>query len=367
MVEARYTILSDLIAQGIKKGRWKGRLPGMIKLAKELDADPATLSRAFKLLADRGLVTIQGTKGTFITQPGQRARHKVIGIVGITSNKIVQSKEMDVMESEAGKLGYRLVVLAHNNIPFIDDAKLLLKFPVDGFIFMYSCLTFELAAFLREKGMPFVSCNNPVGIPGVNWTDFDSEGSFEMALRHLACLGGRRIAYIEYDNPYYDYTKRMLETYKRTLASLGLDFDKDLFISGNPANRDVHVAEALEAYGRDCARKLVAKGKTPDAAVFATTEMCRSFMKELKASGAIAEDLPSFSYCSKYTDETELSTILYDYGERASLAVRLLADLIENPMAEAKRIPITRNLVPRGRCILDETTTKKQAGELCRL
>lgn len=53
------------------------------------------------------------------------------------------------MEERAAECGYRIVGVAHNNKPFIDNMRLLLQFPVDGYVFMYSSLTFEIAAFLR--------------------------------------------------------------------------------------------------------------------------------------------------------------------------------------------------------------------------
>ena len=350
MIETRYIDLSDKIEKGIKDGLWKERLPGVIKLSKELNADPATLSKAFRVLAGKGLVTIQGKKGTYITQPGRGVKHKVIGVVGIKTDTPGYSEEFSAMEKAAEASGYRAVGIAHKNDLFVKDLDLLLKFPVDGYIFMYSRLTFEIAAFLRENGVPFVYCNRPVGIPGVNWVDFDSEGSFEKAVRYFIGLGHKKIAYFEFHNPNYKFSERILNTYKKVLSETGLPFDKSLFISKDVAPYyKIHGEDYLRIYGVDCANDIMKQKEKPTAALTTDSDMAYGFIEELKKYNLnVPADISVISYNSHYAQGKDnfLTTLFNDYKKRSAGAVKMIVDLIASPCGEAKQKLIEGRIIP---------------------
>ena len=339
MIEARYIELSDQIEKGIKSGLWKIRLPGVIKLSKELKADPATISKAFKLLSDRGLVTIQGTKGTYITQPGQKTRHKIIGVVGIRTDMPSRHGELFPMEEAAAACGYRIVGVAHSNTLFIDNMELLLQFPVDGYIFMYSSLTFNIAAFLREKGIPFVSCNKPVGIPGVNWVDFNSEATLAKAVRYLIGLGHRRIAYAEFHNPNYSYTERMLSTYRQTLTEAGLHFNESFFLSKDVESYyNKYGEEYCFALGRDCALELIEIDDKPTAIIMTFPQMGDGLVEELgKHSLSVPNDFSVLVYGDQHLKNEFFTSVNYDYTARSAAAVKMLIDLLDSPWQEARQ------------------------------
>ncbi|MFI6645920.1 winged helix-turn-helix domain-containing protein [Streptomyces sp. NPDC050504] len=57
------------LEERIRSGRLHGRLPAQPDLADEYGVCVDTLRRAVRLLADEGLVTLSGPKGTFVRKP----------------------------------------------------------------------------------------------------------------------------------------------------------------------------------------------------------------------------------------------------------------------------------------------------------
>lgn len=352
MIETRYIDLSEEIEKGIKEGQWKERLPGVMKLSRELNAGPATISKAFKLLAEKGLVTIDGKKGTYITQPGRGVKYKVIGVIGIKTDQPDYTEKFATMEKTARENKYDIIGIAYENDLFIKNPVLLLKFPVDGYIFMNSKLTFEIAAFLRGNGVPFVSRNNPVGIPGVNWVDFDGEGSLEKALRYLIALGHEKIAYLGFYNPSYNYSKRMLNTYKKVLSDGGFPFDESLFISGDPVRYyNIYGKEYLKAYGADCVKTVMKQKERPTAVLIVDYNMAYDFTEELKKYNLkVPEDISVIAYTSKSSKDDFFTTLFNDYEKRSSIAVKMLLDLLETPHMEAREELIEGKIIVKKSC-----------------
>lgn len=352
MLETKYIDLSVSIEKGIKEGLWKERLPSVRQMSKDLNADPATVSKAFKLLSEKGLVTIQGNKGTFVTQPGKGVKHKVIGIVGMSIDLPECSVEFSIMEKTAEAKKYKVVGIAYRNDLFVNDLDLLLKFPIDGYIFMYSRLTFEIAAFLRQNGIPFVSCNRPVGIPGVNWVDFDSEGSLEKALRYLIEQGHKRIGYIEFHRSHYRYSDRMLETYKKVLSERGFPFDKSLFLSEkHNATGDNYFKE----YGIRCADSIMKLKEKPSAVLINNLSMAYGFNEELKKFKLnVPKDISVIAYNSQYIKDDFFTTLFNDYTQRSETAVKMLMDLIDNPGMDAEQKLL------EGKIIIRKSTSEKK-------
>lgn len=345
MIEAKYIDLSEKIAEKIRNGEWKERMPGVIKLSKELNVNPATVAKAFKVLADKGLLTIDGTKGTFITQPGRRVKYKLIGVVGL-SERDAHSDEWQIMERAAQKVGYRIIGISHNNELFAKDIGLLLQFPVDGYIFLYSSMTAEIAEFLRKNGISFVACSNTVGIPGVNYVDFDPENIFEKSLRYMLELGHRRIAYIEFNSRKYKYSERILEVYKKVLAEFNVPFDSALFISMDKTSYvDKCGFEAAYYYGHDCA-DIIRKEK-PGAAILSMNHMGKGLIDGLKKHKIkCPEDISIIVYGPKNGAEEFFTHIQLDYQKRAGLAIDMIINMLENVPLKNSQVLISSDLVP---------------------
>jgi len=359
MIEAKYKDFAVEIEKAILCGRWQGRLPGMIKLSKELKANPATISKAFKLLAAKGILMIDGTKGTYITRPDARTRHNVIGAVGIGPDLNTRSDEWSAMEAEAERGGYRLIGIAHNSKIFVDDMDLLLQFPVDGYIFMYSSLTLEIAAFLRQKGVRFVACSKTVGIPDADYVDFDSERIFETGMRHLLDLEHRRIAYVEFHNENYRYSERILNQYKRLLAETDIPFNNDYFISASSDYYySLHGEEYLNAFGKECAKLIAGCKERPTAALITSPATASAFVEELrKHSVRCPEDISVVVYEGRSKSEDFFTNIKLDYITRARRGTARLIDLLDNQRPQSTQELLVSEL------IVNKSTKPPQRGQ----
>lgn len=346
MIEAKYIELSEKIAEKIRNGEWQGRMPGVIKLSKELNVNPATVAKAFKVLADKGLLLIEGTKGTFIVPQKQRQKFKLIGIVGLDEND-VYSEEWQAMGKAALKAGYRIIGISHNNELFADDLTLLLQMPVDAYIFLYSSINQEIAEFLNKNKIPFVACSNVAGIPDINFVDFNSEELFETALRYHIGQGHKHIAYVEFHSENYNYSKRISGVYKRILKESSLPFSPELFISHEScpyANK--YGVSAFYQYGFDSAGIIMRMDLKPSAVIFTSTDMGKGFLEGLKkGSLKCPEDISVIVYGPKKGTEEFFTHIRLDYRKRAGAAVEMLLDMLENKPLKNDRVFIKSQLI----------------------
>lgn len=351
MLETRYIELSEKIADDIRHGLWTERLPGVIKLGKALKADPATVLKALKVLEDKNIVTINGKKGTFITQPGEKPKHHVIGLVGIPTEDVLQrySSEFAAIEKVAGKADFRVIGISHNNQLFVNDMELLLQFPVDGYVFMYSSLTTEIASFLKRKGMKFVACNDTVGIPGVSWIDFDSAFVFRTGFEYLIELGHKKIAYLEFFNPNYNYSGRIRSVYKEMSAANDMSFNESFFISKSVAPYYKLHGEAYQyAFGYECAKSLCGKSGAPTAVMATTRKMGQGFCDGAAKHGFnVPDDISVLTYADCTEKEDFLSCVTMDYERRVEIATEMLIDLIENDSAEIRHELLVPELIAR--------------------
>ncbi len=66
--EHPYVQLAGMLHEGIASGRIGPRLPSITALAEQSGLSPATVKRAFRLLADEGIVHAVRGRGTFVTR-----------------------------------------------------------------------------------------------------------------------------------------------------------------------------------------------------------------------------------------------------------------------------------------------------------
>ncbi|OGV49410.1 MAG: hypothetical protein A2017_07935, partial [Lentisphaerae bacterium GWF2_44_16] len=287
-----------------------------------------------------------------------------IGVIGIRPDISYYSEEWAAMEEKAKEKGYRIIGIAHNNELFIKDMKLLLQFPVDGYIFMYSSMTAEIAAFLRKNGISFVACSKTVGLSGINYVDFDPESIFEKGMRHLIELGHRRIAYVEFNNPNYSYSERILNLYKKIISEAGLPLDESLFISRSQYYYyNIYKEDYCREYGKICAEELIAHGKKPSAALISSVNMADGFIDGLKKYNLkCPDDVSIVAYNERLRAETFFTDIELDHRGRASEVTAMLIELIDNPWSGARQKLIKSKLAVRKSSIpAEKTDTVKYA------
>ncbi|MBN1676086.1 MAG: substrate-binding domain-containing protein [Kiritimatiellae bacterium] len=352
MFQTRYIEVSDRIGEDIRTGEWREKLPGVQVLARRYEVAPKTISRALKVLAQKGTVTINGTKGTFITNPGSgRKRHRTLGVVGLLRSRLVPL-ELQAMESAALSRKYEILTIGHRRELLEQNPALVLNWGVDGLIFTNSTLNTEVVTALRQAGIPFVSVNRVSNVPGVNWVDFDNEKGLEDGLRYLLSLGHRRIAYIAYRFAIEEHEQRIRAVYRRVMQDAGV-FDEDLYRARRdyPAHHAEHGRAAYPMYGLEQMTALLALAQPPTAAFLNGDPALPGIREALEKAGIRMPDDFSLIVSSQdqgFIDaETFLTVLSCPVEQRARRAVEILITLLDRPAGQPVQELLRRELIVR--------------------
>ncbi len=103
---------------------------------------------------------------------------------------------------------------------------------VDGVLLIASRVRAISSSLLAEMQIPMVSVDNQQVPDGACSVFFDSSSATHTAIRFLAQLGHRRIAYLG-DRHGYDSNRLRHEAYRAAIESLGMAYDPQLVIDGD--------------------------------------------------------------------------------------------------------------------------------------
>ena len=217
-----YHQVSDRIEQYITDYGITGRMPGILKLSNELGLNRVTLQKAFRELERRGVVTICGTRGTFVNNEApQRPRYRAIGILGAPGNENDDKDHFPYQPVE--KDGYQLIGINLRRM----TPELLEQFPVDGFIMLGSYGKSAAMNYLLKRNIPVVA-NLNIDANLIDRVEFDHYNIFGSILQRLKVLGHRRIAYVDFlrEEEFQFYPEQIRKAFQ---DNLGADFDEKLF------------------------------------------------------------------------------------------------------------------------------------------
>lgn len=103
---------------------------------------------------------------------------------------------------------------------------------IDGLILFALREKDPRVAYLQEQAFPFVIFGRFESMEGDNWIDVDGAAGIEAAVRHLAELGHRRIAYLS--PPYEQYLTRLRwQGFVRGMEEMNLSIDPALIYEGD--------------------------------------------------------------------------------------------------------------------------------------
>jgi len=126
---------------------------------------------------------------------------------------------------EAADRGYAFL-LSTSPADDADVLRLLRSGLVDGLILMEIKLRDSRVELLRDQGSPFALIGHCQENDGLTYVDLDFEHAIDAAVRHLAELGHRRIAFVNAAAGLLDVgygpAARSLAGFERTVAALGL-------------------------------------------------------------------------------------------------------------------------------------------------
>lgn len=192
----------------------------------------------------------------------------------------------------------------------------------------------ELARFARD-GLPIVTVNAELSIPGVSSVTAEIEHGAQLAVNHLVETGRRRIAMlIDATADSAPKRSRRRRGYHAALDAAGLSTDEELLIP----------VENSFSGGREGARRALALAEPP-AAIFAYNDVIAvGALQQCLALGVRVPDdiaivgFDDISMCEAMTPS--LSTIRIDRDLLGRSAVEALQQLVETGIAESRRIPV---------------------------
>ena len=247
MIKPIYQEISEKLKEYIRERGITGKLPGTRQLSKELGCHHVTLSKAIHLLEQDGLLEICGNQGVFVSSSlkPQRPVYRVLALVDGMLETPAGRRVLSDMNALLKNAGYSMIGIRFNGDLFHENPRLLLNFPVDGFLFRYSTLLFPQAELLDKEGIPMVSSVRQFGMDTLDQSDCDHEKGYSIILQRLVARGHRRIGWVEYGRipEYQPYLKLIRRCFQ---SCLGQYFDPALLYI-----RETNV-ECYEKYAADC-------------------------------------------------------------------------------------------------------------------
>ncbi len=223
----RYQEISSHLERKILDGSLSGRLPGIIRMTRDFKASQATIRHALDILLEKGLLTVNGTHGTFVTgiRP-EKEHYGVIGLVGKVLDVRRNALLLEELDAFAAPKGFSMLQITNLSELIRTRSQVIAALPCDGFLVFG--LTSELAVAIRTKGKGLVSLNACYGIPGVPWVDFDWHCAIPKLLRMLCAKGHSRIGLAAWNNRNYGFRDRLFEIYHKAMEENGI-FEPDYF------------------------------------------------------------------------------------------------------------------------------------------
>lgn len=329
--------------------------PTLRDVADAAGVHPATASRALNP-ATRGLVNADtarrvikvaeslGYRPNPIARGLKTAKSGTVGLVipDLTNPlfpPIVRGIE-DVLEPA----GYSGLIVNTDNDPSRERAQIetLRSRQVEGFIVATALLDHPLLDQLRREGVPMVMVNRrPDGLDVPSITPDDAAG-VELAVRHLAELGHRRIAHLA--GPANTSTGVIrARSFRNTVRDLGLDEDPTLTAT---------CSYWSEAAGAAALRSLLDSG-AEFTAVVAGNDLIALGCYDVFAERSIEcpRDVSVVGFNDMpFLDKLRppLTTLAVPHQQIGAEAARMLLDAIRDPSRPARSVLLPLSLVVRG-------------------
>ncbi len=217
--------------------------------------------------------------------------------------------------------------------------------PVDGIIFVeYSHLAVN--EVLQQSHKPYVFVHRLFGSSIKNSVVPDDHYGGALAVKHLAALGHRRIAYINGPEGWHSAQRRFVG-YKDQLAQLGLEFETDLVQSGD---------WEFES-GYQAAVKLLSLSHLPTAIFAANDMMAMGAIYAIQDAGLnVPKEIAVVGYDNRAFTKIfrpKISTVSMPVYEMGRIAAELLLNQIAEGRKEMAEIKVKGQLFIRETCGAD--------------
>lgn len=266
MFEPVYHKLSRELDDYFRKQGGSGRLPGILKLSRQFCVSKNTMSKALHILRERGLISIENTKGMYYLghTAGYQIRYRVIGISGLCGPVDRILRRLNEKYRESG------FSLAYFDLPGQKTSsmikKWLLQLPIDGVILLNGASLPDRLDLFYENHIPVIGCTYP-GYEHISGYEPDHYAAYCRILNYLFRLGHRRIGLVAFKPNqvfqfYFDWIKAAFRD------TLGTDYDEELIYS--PASAVDYCRNRCEPYrdfGNDAFRYFSRLSPAPSAII----------------------------------------------------------------------------------------------------
>ena len=361
MAVAKYQQVSKELEAYIRDKCPRGRLPGMLLLSKELGVHHATLKKAIRLLEDRGLLTIDGTRGTFVNAnyDSKADGLPTFGIIGMEGYRSIS-----YLNEKYRGLGCRLISIGiPKGLEPASEAEFLLKMPLSGAIFLGSSARKDLMFRLREHSLPVVG-NIQEGLPWMNGVEFAHYDSYRDAVRHLRGLQHSRIAFMETQRP--PEFQFYLENIRRAFVDeLGDCFDPELFRIRDDLLEQyrIHGEKYLEVIFAERMDSFLSLPRPPTALIVNAVYL-QAGLPYLRQLGIrIPQDLSVISVCPPHLLDPFYSNLVVSQNDLLEWAIPRLQNILAGTP-----LPVEKKLIPMRLCLGQSTIpcpSPKQAVSNC--
>lgn len=330
MTENKYIALASVLENYIRVHQINGRLPGVHRLADELNVNHVTLRRAIQYLVRQQRLRVIPYDGTYVIHPKTtRKKFHVMGFLGFSNKGEIVEHMFDDLNYSLSSTGYQVMNIACNPQLFDANPELLMKFPVDGFA-LFGTITRKIADALLTMELPAI-CTVNRSFPEFNHVGMDHVEGYTRAIRLLREKGCRRIGFLGYKRS-RDYLNYLQDIHQVFVSESGTDFEPKLFQICD----HIAVYKAVgERYHETIVREILKQWHPdyPDAVI--TLHSTAPFFKRMRPLMKVAE------FSTNVFPETFADISFYeDNAAMLELAARRMLEILNgDPQLKEIKIP----------------------------
>ncbi len=331
MIAPIYHELSETLEKYIDDNKITGRIPGVLKLSRELGVHHVTLSKAVRILEKKGILSIQGTKGTFVVDPRKnRPRTNILALVSCNMGLSENQRTLTRLNQAVKDVGYSIINIILEDDLLRKNRAALLNFPVDGFLFRGAVIRREQMELLRKEKIPIVSTARR-NESWLDMADCDNSAGYELLLDKLLEKGHRRIAFLDFDRvpEYRFHLNNIRGIFQR---KLGDAFDPELFYT-QKNGEDLwhrHGEAYWDIYVQEARNHFFALPEPPTAIIapFLLVYRLKEQLEHEQIRKIPEECSIAFVHDKPDEDHRNLSGVIYDEYEILEWGVRRLLKLV---------------------------------------
>jgi len=358
----KYMAMARSVEQAILSGIYRlgEKLPSERELCQKHGVTKMTARQAMGVLEEKGLITRQQGRGTFVTLPhgdsaeaGQADSPGPVCLLGLSRpesadrdsvNWPLRMLRFQGIVEMAFRLGLTIETDPHYDLSARADQLINTFKRHSGLIVHDEVLREPVLVGLHELGLPIVAINSYGNVTCCSRIEVDMRGGAYLAVRRLLTLGHRRIGMIVGD-PQKLFMRQRLDGYKDALAVEGIPYDESLVV--------IEPCGARED-GALAARQLLTASDRPSAVFTASDSRA---LGVLDCADELGLTVPSDLAVVGFDDIDEasyanppLTTVKNPIYEGGAEAVRLLHQQINQGTTAPQVCMMPMELVVRESC-----------------